>query len=78
MCIRFNTLYNVICVDLNPNQFNKIFEVFAHETIVFLKINVYEMINVGDAIVVLGSQTIFFILGWIFFMKQLFRDYEVY
>jgi len=36
-----------------------------------------EMISAGDALIVLGSQTVFFILGWLFFMKQLFRDYEV-
>ncbi|KAL3071731.1 hypothetical protein niasHT_000938 [Heterodera trifolii] len=31
-----------------------------------------------DLIVVLGSQMAFFALGWVFFMKQLFRDYEVH
>uniref|UniRef100_A0A183CHV0 G protein-coupled receptor 89 n=1 Tax=Globodera pallida TaxID=36090 RepID=A0A183CHV0_GLOPA len=31
-----------------------------------------------DLFIVLGSQTAFFALGWIFFMKQLFRDYEVH
>ena len=31
----------------------------------------------ADTIIVLGSQAAFFALGWIFFMKQLFRDYEV-
>nr|CAD2160664.1 unnamed protein product [Meloidogyne enterolobii] len=38
---------------------------------------IMEMISAGDALIVLGSQTVFFILGWLFFMKQLFRDYEV-
>uniref|UniRef100_A0A915NWP2 Uncharacterized protein n=1 Tax=Meloidogyne floridensis TaxID=298350 RepID=A0A915NWP2_9BILA len=37
---------------------------------------IMEMISAGDALIVLGSQTVFFILGWLFFMKQLFRDYE--
>jgi hypothetical protein len=35
-------------------------------------------LDVGDALIVLGSQAAFFTLGWLFFMKQLFRDYEVH
>ncbi|VVC96812.1 unnamed protein product [Leptidea sinapis] len=31
-----------------------------------------------DTLIVLISQAIFFIGGWIFFVKQLFRDYEVH
>jgi len=31
----------------------------------------------SDTLVVLASQCIFFILGWIFFVKKLFRDYEL-
>ncbi|VDP52854.1 unnamed protein product [Soboliphyme baturini] len=30
-----------------------------------------------DTVVVLLSQVVFFACGWLFFMKQLFRDYEV-
>lgn len=36
------------------------------------------MIDVWDAFVVLLSQIAFFSLGWIFFMKRLFKDYEVH
>ena len=35
------------------------------------------MINVRDTGVVLISQVLFFSLGSLFFMKQLFKDYEV-
>ena len=35
------------------------------------------MVNVWDIGVVLGSQLLFFGLGWLFFMKQLFKDYEI-
>ena len=35
------------------------------------------MLNVWDIGVVLGSQALFFGLGWLFFMKQLFKDYEI-
>ncbi|KAH9635663.1 hypothetical protein HF086_001454 [Spodoptera exigua] len=31
-----------------------------------------------DTLIILISQTIFFVGGWIFFVKQLFRDYEVH
>lgn len=31
----------------------------------------------SDAIVIVGSQIVFLFFGWIFFSKQLFRDYEV-
>lgn len=33
---------------------------------------------VGDSIIVLLSQVLFLFLGWLFFVKQLFRDYEVH
>ncbi|MFH4976242.1 hypothetical protein AB6A40_002951 [Gnathostoma spinigerum] len=32
----------------------------------------------SDWIIVISSQVVFFFLGWLFFMKQLFRDYEVH
>ena len=32
----------------------------------------------GDTIVVLASQIVFFLVGWIFFVKMLFRDYELH
>lgn len=32
---------------------------------------------ISDAIVILASQVIFLLFGWMFFSKQLFRDYEV-
>lgn len=31
----------------------------------------------SDAIVIIGSQIVFLFFGWMFFSKQLFRDYEV-
>uniref|UniRef100_A0AAF5RXV6 Golgi pH regulator n=1 Tax=Wuchereria bancrofti TaxID=6293 RepID=A0AAF5RXV6_WUCBA len=31
-----------------------------------------------DSVVMLLSQVVFFLFGWFFFMKQLFRDYEVH
>ncbi|XP_037876084.1 Golgi pH regulator isoform X2 [Bombyx mori] len=31
-----------------------------------------------DTLIILGSQVVFFVGGWIFFVKQLFRDYEVH
>jgi len=31
-----------------------------------------------DSIVVFGSELLFFCFGWIFFMRQLFKDYEVH
>ncbi|KOB76505.1 Protein GPR89A, partial [Operophtera brumata] len=31
-----------------------------------------------DTLIILISQTVFFVGGWIFFVKQLFRDYEVH
>uniref|UniRef100_F1L1L3 Golgi pH regulator n=1 Tax=Ascaris suum TaxID=6253 RepID=F1L1L3_ASCSU len=36
------------------------------------------MLVVWDCVVMLLSQVLFFLLGWLFFMKQLFRDYEVH
>ena len=30
-----------------------------------------------DSVVVVSSQVIFFIIGWIFFVQKLFRDYEL-
>ena len=32
----------------------------------------------SDTIIVLASQIIFFLVGWIFFVKMLFRDYELH
>ena len=32
----------------------------------------------GDTIIVLASQIVFFLVGWIFFVKMLFRDYELH
>lgn len=32
---------------------------------------------ISDAIVIIASQVIFLLFGWMFFSKQLFRDYEV-
>ena len=32
----------------------------------------------GDTIIVLASQVVFFLVGWIFFVKMLFRDYELH
>ncbi|CAL8143720.1 unnamed protein product [Orchesella dallaii] len=31
-----------------------------------------------DTVIILGSQVVFFFGGWIFFVKQLFKDYEVH
>lgn len=31
----------------------------------------------GDTVIVIASQLIFFVGGWIFFVKQLFRNYEI-
>jgi golgi pH regulator len=31
----------------------------------------------GDTMTVLGTQLVFFIIGWIFFVKKLFKDYEL-
>ncbi|CAJ0568730.1 unnamed protein product, partial [Mesorhabditis spiculigera] len=36
------------------------------------------MVHVGDAVTMLGSGLAFFSLGWLFFVKQLFRNYEVH
>ncbi|KAI1704283.1 abscisic acid g-protein coupled receptor domain-containing protein [Ditylenchus destructor] len=36
------------------------------------------MIGFWDAAIVLLSQVSFFTLGWLFFMKQLFKDYEIH
>lgn len=36
------------------------------------------MLNVWDSAVVSCSQLVFFGLGWLFFMKQLFKHYEVH
>ncbi|KAH7693135.1 Golgi pH regulator-like protein, partial [Aphelenchoides avenae] len=36
------------------------------------------MLGLWDAGIVLISQVAFFALGWVFFMKQLFKDYEVH
>jgi len=33
---------------------------------------------VQDSLVVLASQVVFFLVGWIFFVKMLFRDYELH
>merc|ERR1719414_983612 len=32
----------------------------------------------SDTIIVLASQIVFFLVGWIFFVKMLFRDYELH
>lgn len=32
----------------------------------------------GDTVIVILSQAVFFVAGWLFFVKQLFRDYEVH
>jgi len=32
----------------------------------------------GDTLIVVLSQVVFFVAGWLFFVKQLFRDYEVH
>ena len=32
----------------------------------------------GDTLIVLASQVVFFMVGWIFFVKMLFRDYELH
>ena len=31
----------------------------------------------ADSLVVMASQVVFFIVGWVFFVKMLFRDYEI-
>ena len=31
----------------------------------------------SDTMTVLGTQLVFFIIGWIFFVKKLFKDYEL-
>lgn len=31
-----------------------------------------------DTLTVLASQVVFFLVGWIFFVKMLFRDYELH
>jgi hypothetical protein len=31
-----------------------------------------------DTLTVLASQIVFFLVGWIFFVKMLFRDYELH
>lgn len=36
------------------------------------------MIDIWDASIILLSQVAFFTLGWVFFMKKLFKDYEVH
>lgn len=36
------------------------------------------MIDIIDALVVLLSQIAFFTLGWIFFIKQIFKDYQTH
>lgn len=36
------------------------------------------MIEIWDLGIVIVSQLAFFGLGWVFFMKQLFKDYEVH
>lgn len=30
-----------------------------------------------DSLKVLGTQLVFFLIGWVFFVKKLFRDYEL-
>ncbi len=30
-----------------------------------------------DSLKVLGTQVVFFLIGWVFFVKKLFRDYEL-
>ena len=32
----------------------------------------------GDTVIVLASQVVFFMVGWIFFVKMLFKDYELH
>ena len=32
----------------------------------------------SDTIIVLASQVVFFMVGWIFFVKMLFKDYELH
>ena len=32
---------------------------------------------VGDTACVLATQSVFFLIGWIFFVKKLFKDYEL-
>jgi hypothetical protein len=32
---------------------------------------------ITDFIIISSSQALFFIFGWVFFMKKLFRDYEI-
>lgn len=31
----------------------------------------------GDTVIVIASQLLFFVGGWIFFVKQLFKNYEI-
>ena len=35
-----------------------------------------ELLN--DTLTVLSSQILFFLVGWVFFVKMLFRDYELH
>ena len=35
-----------------------------------------ELLN--DTLTVLASQVVFFLVGWVFFVKMLFRDYELH
>ena len=32
----------------------------------------------GDTLIVLASQLVFFFTGWVFFVKMLFKDYELH
>lgn len=33
---------------------------------------------IGDSIIIISSQLLFFLCGWIFFVKMLFKDYELH
>ena len=42
-----------------------------------LKLYQEEMGLLSDSLTVLATQLVFFLIGWIFFVKKLFKDYEL-
>ena len=54
-------------------EYTKSYILSAH----LLKLYQEEMGLLSDSLTVLATQLVFFLIGWIFFVKKLFKDYEL-
>ena len=65
------------------STFHIYFLIVGHNRVINSSENIFRayltiMELLGDTVIVLASQIVFFLVGWIFFVKMLFRDYELH